>query len=192
MQAGSSQYQQQLQDLQRKLSFDDPINIQFTSVTITQQFPLFFVHLIPKVTCARYLLQGTTGAPKGATLSHHNIINDAYFVGKRVGYDWRVRRMIHHSAWIMIDRSTDQTVLLNPELKACDIYYYYYYYYRSHPHWNQQNIHCLNSFFLSLTLKSVCLCHCTTASGPWAEGFVWPSMASPWSSPLLGMTERRT
>ena len=34
MQAGSSQYMQQLQDLQKKLSFDDPINIQFTSVIV--------------------------------------------------------------------------------------------------------------------------------------------------------------
>uniref|UniRef100_A0A4W5PS09 Uncharacterized protein n=1 Tax=Hucho hucho TaxID=62062 RepID=A0A4W5PS09_9TELE len=34
MQAGSRQHHQELQDLQTKLSFDDPINIQFTSVSI--------------------------------------------------------------------------------------------------------------------------------------------------------------
>uniref|UniRef100_A0A671MQJ7 Medium-chain acyl-CoA ligase ACSF2, mitochondrial n=1 Tax=Sinocyclocheilus anshuiensis TaxID=1608454 RepID=A0A671MQJ7_9TELE len=63
MQAGSSQYLQQLQDLQKNFSCDDPINIQFTS--------------------------GTTGKPKGATLSHHNIVNNAYFIGMRTGYNWR-------------------------------------------------------------------------------------------------------
>lgn len=34
MQAGSSQYVQQLEDLQKKLSCDDPISIQFTSVNV--------------------------------------------------------------------------------------------------------------------------------------------------------------
>ncbi|XP_071028737.1 medium-chain acyl-CoA ligase ACSF2, mitochondrial-like [Oncorhynchus clarkii lewisi] len=63
MQAGSRQHHQELQDLQTKLSFDDPINIQFTS--------------------------GTTGNPKGATLSHHNIVNNAYFVGLRLGFNWK-------------------------------------------------------------------------------------------------------
>jgi fatty-acyl-CoA synthase len=42
------------------LQFDDAINIQYTS--------------------------GTTGFPKGATLSHHNILNNAYFVGRTLGY----------------------------------------------------------------------------------------------------------
>uniref|UniRef100_A0A4W4F1R4 Medium-chain acyl-CoA ligase ACSF2, mitochondrial n=1 Tax=Electrophorus electricus TaxID=8005 RepID=A0A4W4F1R4_ELEEL len=50
MQAASSQHYQELQDLQKKLSFDDPINIQFTS--------------------------GTTGNPKGVALTHHNVVNN--------------------------------------------------------------------------------------------------------------------
>lgn len=39
--------------------------------------------------------QGTTGNPKGVTLSHHNIVNNSYFVAQRLNYHTNVCIYIH-------------------------------------------------------------------------------------------------
>jgi fatty-acyl-CoA synthase len=53
---GGAAERAKLSEIARRLQFDDPINVQFTS--------------------------GTTGAPKGATLTHHNILNNGFFIGE--------------------------------------------------------------------------------------------------------------
>ena len=53
---GGARHREQLAELAATLQFDDAVNIQFTS--------------------------GTTGSPKGVTLTHHNILNNGYFVGR--------------------------------------------------------------------------------------------------------------
>ncbi|CCG53722.1 AMP-dependent synthetase and ligase [Flavobacterium indicum GPTSA100-9 = DSM 17447] len=49
-----------LETIESSVQFDEPVNLQYTS--------------------------GTTGFPKGVTLSHHNILNNGYFIGHRLHY----------------------------------------------------------------------------------------------------------
>jgi fatty-acyl-CoA synthase len=58
---GHENARQRLRDLAPVLQFDEPINIQFTS--------------------------GTTGLPKGASLTHHNILNNGFFTGEVLHYN---------------------------------------------------------------------------------------------------------
>ncbi len=46
--------------------------------------------LFPNNLTSFLLYKGTTGSPKGATLSHNNIVNNSYNVGLRVGYHLQV------------------------------------------------------------------------------------------------------
>src|SRR5262249_19793591 len=63
--AGAGVPAERVAERQATLQFDDPINIQYTS--------------------------GTTGFPKGATLSHHNVLNNGYFIAQTLAYSERDR-----------------------------------------------------------------------------------------------------
>jgi fatty-acyl-CoA synthase len=63
-----TEHRRRLAEIAGRLRSDDPINIQFTS--------------------------GTTGAPKGATLTHRNILNNGFFVGEAMNFSERDRLCI--------------------------------------------------------------------------------------------------
>jgi fatty-acyl-CoA synthase len=66
--SGGAAERKRLGELADELQFDDPINIQFTS--------------------------GTTGTPKASALTHHNILNNAFFAAKQMDFSERDRLCI--------------------------------------------------------------------------------------------------
>ncbi|KAF6035324.1 ACSF2 [Bugula neritina] len=66
-QMGTQEHRLEMEKIAKNIHFDEPVNIQFTS--------------------------GTTGNPKGATLTHHNLVNNSRFIGYRMGYHETINRI---------------------------------------------------------------------------------------------------
>ena len=77
---GGARHRDALAALAKTLQFDDAVNIQFTS--------------------------GTTGSPKGVTLTHHNILNNGYFVGRAMRLT-EERPHLHSGAALSLFRDGD-------------------------------------------------------------------------------------
>ncbi|WP_313374231.1 AMP-binding protein [Chishuiella sp.] len=65
LQLGDDVTTSELQQVEQSIQFDDAVNIQYTS--------------------------GTTGFPKGVTLTHHNLLNNGFFIGIRLNYSSKDR-----------------------------------------------------------------------------------------------------
>ena len=83
---------QQVEELTHRIQMDQPCNIQFTS--------------------------GTTGKPKGVTLSHHNLVNNAYNIGVRMGYDEEVSPVITTVSINILTSSNTESVFPSPSITA--------------------------------------------------------------------------
>lgn len=97
-----------VRDAHRDINFDDKCNIMFTSGTsdslvdydsadyifskitnLNTVYKVFFSGLVAWYSSLRIECAGTTGRPKGATLSHHALVNNAYTIGRRFEVHYR-------------------------------------------------------------------------------------------------------
>ena len=72
----------------------------------------WFEDILSPFVCVQFT-SGTTGNPKGVTLSHHNLVNNAFNIGHRVGYDAEVfLKSILIPTTIIVKKNTGASHLL--------------------------------------------------------------------------------